>query len=299
MDSDDTIPSPTILSRVPEDMDMEEDGDDGLIKFDYRRHVRLYTLLVPTTTLVAFALCTIPLLLASSHTNTIRTHEVLTATALWALSYTIQKHINIWSPWWQLSAVLRAATHTLLLLGAPYLLRTAHSADYPMPSKHDERAYLRTWVVGLTWALVEAVVSIRHAYEVMALYRPRMLVDEPVEEDDYDEEASVVSNNLSYLETIHKRSEIEDALAGVAFIDIPLFILALQRVAAILLSLGTTLLLSAAWYPRSYWIVEVLGCFLVQTLVGVLRAPQVRVYVGMVVGLMAFFAGLGIWGVLE
>ncbi|KAF9026619.1 hypothetical protein BDZ89DRAFT_1134661 [Hymenopellis radicata] len=291
-----------ILSHLPEDMDFD---DDDLIKFDYVRHVRLYTLSVLLTTVAAFALSTIPLWLLATPTSggVIRADDVLTPLALWALSYTLQKHVDDWSPWWRVTALLRAALHTLLLLSAPYLLRLAHHADFPMPSKRDEAVFVRTWVVGTTWALVEAFVSIRGAYRSMRLYEPQpphLLDDEDA--DDLDEEASVISTNLSLLNTLHKREEMEAALAGVAFIDIPLFILALQRVTMVLLSLGTTLLLSATWYPRmtfGYSLGVTLGCFAVQALIGNLRAPQVRVYVGLVLGLGVFFAGLGVWGVLE
>ncbi|KAF8989656.1 hypothetical protein BDZ89DRAFT_1152243 [Hymenopellis radicata] len=274
------------LSHLPEDMDFD---DDDLIKFDYVRHVRLYTLSVLLTTVAAFALSTIPLWLLATPTSGgfIRADDVLTPLALWALSYTLQKHVDDWSPWWR--CALSPA------LSAPRGLS--------MPSKRDEAVFVRTWVVGTTWALVEAFVSIRGAYRSMRLYEPRpphLLDDEDA--DDLDEEASVISTNLSLLNTLHKREEMEAALAGVAFIDIPLFILALQRVTMVLLSLGTTLLLSATWYPRmtfGYSLGVTLGCFAVQALIGNLRAPQVRVYVGLVLGLGVFFAGLGVWGVLE
>ncbi|KAF8905380.1 hypothetical protein CPB85DRAFT_920761 [Mucidula mucida] len=288
----------TTAILAPEDMDF----DDDFIKFDYVRHIRLYTLSVLLTTVAAFALSTIPLWLATTP-RAIRVDDLLVPTALWALSYTLQKHVDDWSPWWRVTALLRAGLHTVLLLSAPYLLRLAHHADFPMPSKRDEVVFVRTWVVGMTWALVEAFVSIRSAYRSMRLYEPQpphLLDDEDA--DDLDEEASVISTNLSLLNTLHKRAEMEAALAGVAFIDIPLFILALQRVTMVLLSLGTTLLLSATWYTRmtfGYSLSVTLGCFAVQALIGNLRAPQVRVYVGLVLGLGVFFAGLGVWGVLE
>ncbi|KIY71306.1 hypothetical protein CYLTODRAFT_418991 [Cylindrobasidium torrendii FP15055 ss-10] len=284
------------LESVPEDLDIECEND--LVRFDYRRHVLLYTLIVPLVTLLTFALGTIPFWF--THLS-LRIDEFLVPLSVWALSYALQRQVGKWE-WWHAAQVIRAAIHVVLLLSVPNLLHTAHYAEHPLPSKHDTTAFLRTWLVGLVWAFAEAVVSIRSAYQSIALYAPQ---PPKLPEDDDDEDAdeeSVLSTNLSLLGHLHKRDLLEEAFGGVAFIDIQFFILALQRVSSVLLSIGMTLLLTATWYPtvgRVYCVLVLVGCWAVQATIGLLRTPEVRVYVGLILGVGVFFAGLGVWGILE
>ncbi|KAK0483035.1 hypothetical protein EDD18DRAFT_1176760 [Armillaria luteobubalina] len=291
----------TTLECVPEDNILiieENEFDDPA---HYNRHVRLYTLLVPLGTLCSFALSLIPLFLLPLPPKnelsemTFPVPEILTSVALCSLSYHLPESTNI-----LLWAVLRSA----LLFAAPMLLGVLHQADYAIPTIRDT-AFLRIWVVGLAWAATDAFVGIRNAYKSFRLYSP---LEEKEQEEllsRQEDGSSSVSTSLSLLSHLRARAELEESL-GEPFLEIPLFVFLLQRVGSLLFSLGTALFLTASLYsyvphPTSvlewWWTYPLV--IVLQTAVQVFRRPHVRVYVGMVVGLGMFFAGLGVWGALQ
>jgi len=135
---------------------------------------------------------------------------------------------------------------------------------------------------------------------------------------------------LSHLMTRKQRAELEEVY-GSPLPRIPIFLIALQRLDSILLSLGLTLLISSAylraWYLpaispdlpikfKKHWEVDwsevkhtTIPVFAIVVLVHSILStlwmealPRIGVhtasYVGLLVSLAAFFAGLGYWGAL-
>lgn len=147
----------------------------------------------------------------------------------------------------------------------------------------------------------------------------------------------VIEQDLDELITIRKREEIE-AQYGMAFIRIPILVPVLQRLNSLLFSIGSILIISAATFPNiktadrfssvayrpahvAFTLVKDVGRPVATTsatlplapiLVAVaaahavptitsatLAGPHVAAYIGLLIGLVVFFAGLGIWGALE
>ncbi|KAL1742911.1 hypothetical protein HDZ31DRAFT_65514 [Schizophyllum fasciatum] len=144
----------------------------------------------------------------------------------------------------------------------------------------------------------------------------------------------LIEQDLDELITLRKREEIEEQY-GMAFIRIPITIPILQRLNSLLFSIGSFLLISAATFSK----VKAVGMFafdpyrpahvaftiakhglgessaslpLPPILVAVaiahaaptitsatLIGPHVAAYVGLLISLVVFFAGLGVWGALE
>jgi len=136
---------------------------------------------------------------------------------------------------------------------------------------------------------------------------------------------SALDCELDRLVAIKAREELEDVY-GIPVVSIPVFITCLQRIDSIILSLGLTLL-TAASYLRSplslspssplytdplfssnsiFFIVfslVVFGHIALATLYTPVVLPRIGVhtasYIGILVGLGTFFAGLGVWGALS
>ncbi|KIK17580.1 hypothetical protein PISMIDRAFT_223185 [Pisolithus microcarpus 441] len=137
--------------------------------------------------------------------------------------------------------------------------------------------------------------------------------------------ASQIDKEFDRLIVVKAREELEE-LYGVAVIKIPIFITCLQRFNSIILSLGLNLLLSAAFLRSSFSIPasdvgrvptdvlshsSLLATFPVVLVIHMSLAslytptflPRIGVhtaaYVGVLVSLMSFFAGLAVWGALS
>ncbi|KAG7444617.1 uncharacterized protein BT62DRAFT_1028227, partial [Guyanagaster necrorhizus] len=290
------------LECVPEHHILITEGNEFDDPAHYSRHVRLYTLLVPVATLCAFALSLIPLLVLPLPKNNQHSElpfpvpEILISVALCSVSYHLPESTDI---------LFWATVRSGLIFIAPTLLGVLHQADYAIPTIRDP-AFVRVWVVGLAWAATDAFVGIRSAYRSFSLYSP---LEEREQEEllsrQEEDGSSSVSTSFSLLSHLRARAELEEAI-GEPFIEIPLFVFVLQRVGSLLFSLGTALFLTASLYSYAPHPTSVLVWWWTFPLVIVLQAaaqgfqrPHVKVYVGMVIGLGIFFAGLGVWGALE
>lgn len=136
---------------------------------------------------------------------------------------------------------------------------------------------------------------------------------------------SRIDRGLGKLIIIKMREELEEVY-GLPVIKIPVFISCLQRFNSIILSVGLNLLLSAAYLrsplsspvsdhvlSKSYVTSNVpflITCplvLLLHTSLAALHTPavlpriglQTAAYVGVLVGIMGFFAGLAVWGALS
>ncbi|KAI0062974.1 hypothetical protein BV25DRAFT_1803095 [Artomyces pyxidatus] len=130
-----------------------------------------------------------------------------------------------------------------------------------------------------------------------------------------------VDRDLDQLVALKAREELEE-LYGFPAIRIPVFVSCLLRFASIMLSLGFTLLLSAAYLsvPLSLnaayippsktngpFIITFILVFFIHLLLSLLHTPMflsrigvhVVAYVGFLVGLGSVFAGLGLWDALS
>ncbi|KIK41174.1 hypothetical protein CY34DRAFT_85919 [Suillus luteus UH-Slu-Lm8-n1] len=241
-----------------------------------------------------------------------------------------------------------------LRLAALAILQVRHTMDYPIPTCQDP-AFRTVWWLSLNFA--EVLAAIVQGYEQLALYRDVMVPEgreseflerlksgsldepEPTLENPYSPQQghetfedeleggetrsveSRIDRGLEKLLVIKMRDELEDVY-GVPAINIPVFVSCLQRFNSIFLSIGLTLLLSAAYLrsPLSIPLSDVSDQlshipFIITTpLVLLLHAslaalhtptllPRVGVhtaaYVGVLVGIMTFFAGLAVWGALS
>ncbi|KAI6102987.1 hypothetical protein F5141DRAFT_242972 [Pisolithus sp. B1] len=136
---------------------------------------------------------------------------------------------------------------------------------------------------------------------------------------------SQIDRDFDRLMVVKAREELEE-LYGVAVIKIPVFITCLQRFNSIILSLGLNLLLSAAFLrsslsipasdigrvpidvlSRSTFLVAFPVVLVIHTSLASLYTPiflprigvHTAAYVGVLVSLMSFFAGLAVWGALS
>ncbi|KAI6013904.1 hypothetical protein EDC04DRAFT_3145203 [Pisolithus marmoratus] len=136
---------------------------------------------------------------------------------------------------------------------------------------------------------------------------------------------SQIDSDFDKLMAVKAREELEE-LYGVAVIKIPVFVTCLQRFNSIILSLGLNLLLSAAFLRSPLSIpasdigrvpIDVLShspflatfpiVLVIHTSLASLYTPTIlprigvhtAAYVGVLVSLMSFFAGLAVWGALS
>ncbi|EMD30900.1 hypothetical protein CERSUDRAFT_120242 [Gelatoporia subvermispora B] len=132
---------------------------------------------------------------------------------------------------------------------------------------------------------------------------------------------TAVERDLDMLVSLKEREELEE-IYGIPVIDIPVFVSCLQRIDSFLLSLGITLIISAAYLrsalafpdidlPRIYtnraFTIAFPLILLLRLFLALLHTPptlpQIGVhttaYVGLLVGLGSVFAGLGLWGALS
>jgi len=173
---------------------------DGLYRGSYRNLLLLYTV-VPLTTLLSFiCLALVPTLLVSTtQTPSLFPYppylpfpilEVLTATALWSLSYLLRDFLYATALFIVpsflssfstiiitiLSATLQTTSNLLLrqiaipILLIPYYSSNHLAQDHHYPSWKDD-AFKRVWWVALGWAAAEAVVGVKQGYESIALYK--------------------------------------------------------------------------------------------------------------------------------
>ncbi|EAU87828.2 hypothetical protein CC1G_09447 [Coprinopsis cinerea okayama7 len=267
------------------------------------------------------------------------------------------------------STILQSVLSVLLQLATTILLLISPSDDNDRPTWHDH-AFRRVWAVALGWAGIEAIVGIKQGYESLALYRDVLVtvkrIPSPdilptqnltsredislIQRGDEDNERqpllSPVSPNLSrkaierelendleQLMALKGRAELE-VVYGLPFIYIPVFIPCLHRINAVLLSLGSFLLLSGSYLRSPYaassppshhihhlhptlhielsnnsstlFIITLLGVTLCQLTLAVLHSawilPRIGVhtfvYVNLLISLGIFFAGLGYWEAL-
>lgn len=263
-----------------------------------------------------------------------------------------------------------------LRLAALAILQVRHTMDYPVPTCQDP-AFRTVWWLSLNFA--EVLAAIVQGYEQLALYRDVMVpegreseflerlksgsLDEPEptlenpyspqqEHETFEDELeggetrsveSRIDRGLEKLLVIKMRDELEDVY-GVPVINIPVFVSCLQRFNSIFLSIGLTLLLSAAYlrsplslplsdvsdqlsslpvtdqfksllhsHMQSYdsshipFIVTTPLVLLLHASLAALHTPTLlprvgvhtAAYVGVLVGIMTFFAGLAVWGALS
>jgi len=138
----------------------------------------------------------------------------------------------------------------------------------------------------------------------------------------YDDAGELLEQELSHLLAIKQRAEIEDVY-GVPLPNVPVFVAALQRIDAIILAFGLTLLISASWARAvaTYWrddhmhfdvhvlrdtlptFAAVVAIHSSLSLLWALALPRIGVptvsYTALLVALATFFAGLASWGILS
>ena len=170
-------------------------ANDRFEKGNYRNLVLLYTV-VPLTTLFSFiCLALVPTLVFTTETPSLFPYppylpfpvlEVLTATALWSLSYLLRDFLYATALFIAsflpsstiiitiLSAILLTTSNLLFRqIAIPILLIPYYSSKHfpeEYPSWEDD-AFKRVWWVALGWAAAEAVVGVKQGYENIALYK--------------------------------------------------------------------------------------------------------------------------------
>ncbi|KAK7055515.1 hypothetical protein R3P38DRAFT_2847509 [Favolaschia claudopus] len=253
--------------------------------------------------------------------------EILASIALFSLAHLLRNPIYALSaallPFPLPATLLSTTVHTLLSTAARLftlsILLVQRYALHPHATWKDP-AFRRVWWAALGWAAAEAVVSVHQGYMGLALYRevlvpipsssstaasPRSetertpLLPQHQPAADLDTE---VEQDLEQLIALKAREELEDVF-GLPLVYIPAFIPCLQRFNSLLLSVGLFLLLSASQIGANLrW--SLIGIATATHLVlAILHAPIVlprigvhgAAYVGSVVSLGAFFAGLGVW----
>ncbi|KAI0799609.1 hypothetical protein BC629DRAFT_1438683 [Irpex lacteus] len=173
--------------------------------------------------------------------------------------------------------------YNLLRLSSLPILRVRERMKYRHPSCHDG-IFLTVWWLAIGWAAIDVAVSIIQSYMHIALYKNVMVPEEqaadilaqgdetpqllsasqeilplsPRQEspkDSQDESGPnsvqeairlAVDQDLEQLVNLKEREDVEE-IYGVPIIKIPVFVSCLQRTASILLSVGITLTLSAAY----------------------------------------------------
>jgi len=166
-------------------------ANDGLTG-NYRNLLLLYTV-VPSTTLLSFiCLALVPALVFPAQSPSLFPYppylpspilEVLTATALWSLSYLLRDFLYAIALFiasfttsqtiitTTLSATLQTTSNLLLRQTViPILLIPYYASQKEYPTWQDD-AFRRVWWVALGWAAVEAVVGVKQGYESIALYK--------------------------------------------------------------------------------------------------------------------------------
>lgn len=241
------------------------------------------------------------------------------------------------------ATVLSTAAHVLLqtlLRLSSFALLPVHLENHShtrTPSWRDP-AFGQAWWLALGWAAADAAVGIAQGYAQISLYRAVLLSEEQARElvlrygeglvgqprhgkiflteSPLDIAApgegvngsgleEAVERDLEALVALKTREELEEVY-GVPVIKIPVFVSALQRIDAIILSVGLTLLLAAA-YLRSSLAITLPAVLLVHLALALLYTPPVlprigvhtAAYVGLLAGLGCLFAGLGMWGALS
>ncbi|KAJ7270620.1 hypothetical protein B0H12DRAFT_1320106 [Mycena haematopus] len=314
--------------ELEEELLLEE---QGFYKGSYKRLVALYTL-APLTALAAFTLLAILPYVAyrwpKPHPPTypylailpFPLLEILASVALYSLTHILRNPVYTLSallvpfplPATLLSTTLQTILSVVARLFTLALLLVHHHALYPYPTWQDP-AFRRVWWAALGWAVAEAVVSVHQGYAGIALYRDVLVPPSPPSNDpertpllpprsaapDPDSE---IDQDLEQLVALKTREELEDVF-GLPLIRIPAFIPCLQRVNSLLLSIGLFLLLGASQFGLSVRWGLVAFATATHLLLAVLHAPivlprvgvQGAAYVGAVVSLGVFFAGLAVW----
>ncbi|KAI0085518.1 hypothetical protein BDY19DRAFT_987002 [Irpex rosettiformis] len=252
--------------------------------------------------------------------------------------------------------------YNILRLSSLPILRVREAMKYGYPSCHDG-IFRTVWWLAFGWATIDVSVSIVQSYAQIDLYRSVMVPQERVADilaegsetpqllsasqeilplsprhespKDGEDNSAInpvdeairlaVDQDLEQLVNLKEREDVEE-IYGLPVIKIPVFVSCLQRTASILLSMGVTLTLFAA-YLRSnlskpisnssttdsmasndrpflitFPLILLLNLFLhlVHT---PLILPRVGVhsaaYVSFLLGLGIFFTGLGMWGALS
>ncbi|KAG8712734.1 hypothetical protein FRC08_014145 [Ceratobasidium sp. 394] len=230
----------------------------------------------------------------------------------------------------------------LSLLGVRLHAWSGHPQWTPYPTPQDE-AFRDVWWMALGWSTVEAGLSIFQGYEQLALYKDLFEARDRDEEtwrnttinalqfdsrtvsrstsSAMDEDvkraailspsdlASIVDEDLVQGIQLRDREALE-LVFGVPLPNIPVFISCLQRIDAQLLSMGFTLLVSAAyvseqrtWLFRGIIFGLVLLLHSILTIVWAEALPRIGIhtasYTSLLVAIGTFFAGLALWGALE
>ncbi|PCH43150.1 hypothetical protein WOLCODRAFT_25751 [Wolfiporia cocos MD-104 SS10] len=251
----------------------------------------------------------------------------------------------------------------LLRLSAVPILHIRYEMQYPLPTWRDPAFHRVWWValgwaladvtVGIAQgyeqlalyrdAMVpeaharDVLMRWRYAYEGAQTRRSQISPDEALrmsprslhENEDLDgtrkSEAALrlaVDQDFEQLVRLKDREELED-IYGIPPIKIPVFVSCLQRLDAFVLSLGMTLIVSAAYLraplafpdgkslPPIYTNSALAAAFpliiVVHLVLALLHTPPVlarvgvhtTAYVGLLVGLGSVFTGLGLWGALS
>lgn len=242
-----------------------------------------------------------------------------------------------------LAAIFSVAAQEAIRLGVLVLLNirlhpwAGHPKWVPYPTPQDQ-SFHDVWWVALGWITVEAALSVFQGYEQLALYKDLFDARERDEETwqnnhnntlqfdtravpgapEDDMKRTAVPQSLDSAsfedELIHSiQSRDREALElvfGVPLPNIPVFISCLQRVDAQILSLGLTLLVSAAYVSTNrtdmfrgivFGLVVALHSML--TIVWAEALPRVGIhavsYLSLLVAIGTLFAGLALWGALE
>jgi len=248
-----------------------------------------------------------------------------------------------------LSTILSVAAQEVLRLGVLVLLGVrlhawaGHPEWVPYPTPQDE-SFRDVWWVALGWSTIEAALSIFQGYEQLSLYKElfdardrdeetrhntntnRLQIDSraisrsagssAAEEDakraaalSPSDMASLMDDELNHSIQLRDREALE-LVFGVPLPNIPVFISCLQRVDAQILSIGFTLLISAAYVSDNrtnlfrgliFGLVAVLHFIL--TIVWAEALPRIGIhtacYTSLLVAIGTFLAGLAFWGALE
>ena len=109
--------------------------------------------------------------------------EVVTATALWSLSYLLRDFLYATALFIApsstiittiLSATLQTTSNLLLRQIAIPILLIPYYSSKPIPQEYptwEDNTFKRVWWVALGWAAAEAVVGVKQGYESIALYK--------------------------------------------------------------------------------------------------------------------------------
>ncbi|QRV94169.1 hypothetical protein RhiJN_22187 [Ceratobasidium sp. AG-Ba] len=231
----------------------------------------------------------------------------------------------------------------LVLLGVRLHAWHGHPQWTPYPTPQDE-AFRDVWWMALGWSTVEAAFSVFQGYEQLALYKDLFDARDQDEETwrntnanalQFDSRVVQRSNGSSGMEDDVKRAAIlspsdvasimDEDLAqsiqlrdrealelvfGVPLPNIPAFISCLQRIDGQILSMGLTLIMSAAYVSeqrtrlfRGAIMAAVLVLHSILTVIWAETLPRIGIhtasYTSLLVAIGTFFAGLALWGALE